>query len=194
MFSNINYNDYFVDGAQGVLGAINSTDATDLTMLQTATGQDANSVSVDPLFTSPTDLHLTAASPVQNIGTPIPGIFNDFDDNLRSATTPDLGADELVAPSAASVSLGGRILTADGRGIRNVLVTLTESNGTSRTVISGPFGNYRFTNVAPGQAVIISAKGKRYVFEDPTRVIQVNEELTEINFVSVQLPVTKDDQ
>jgi hypothetical protein len=107
---------------------------------------------------------------------------------------PDIGADEFIAPSSASVSLGGRILTADGRGIRNVLVTLTETDGTSRTVISGPFGNYRFANVASGQAVIISAKGKRYVFEDPTRVIQVNEELTEINFVSVQLPVTKDDQ
>ena len=34
----------------------------------------------------------------------------------------------------ASVSLSGRVLTAAGRGLRNAQVTLTEADGSTRTI------------------------------------------------------------
>ena len=50
------------------------------------------------------DLHIqTTALPVVNAGTPIAGIAQDFDGDARNATTPEIGADELVDPNTAPV-------------------------------------------------------------------------------------------
>ena len=53
-------------------------------------------------FISADDLHITCGSAVDNAGVPIAGITTDIDGNMRSATTPDLGADETQAPTAVS--------------------------------------------------------------------------------------------
>ena len=62
---------------------------------QTAISGDAASQFVDPLFVSPTDLHIQASSPASNAGVPIAGVTVDFDGETRSPTTPEIGADEL---------------------------------------------------------------------------------------------------
>ena len=99
---NSNYNDFYTSGANagyfrtGGLAAT-ATDYPNLAAFRAATGSDANSLEVDPMFVDPTsDLHLQATSPVQNVGTPIPAVTVDFDGETRSATTPDIGADEIV--------------------------------------------------------------------------------------------------
>ncbi|MDL1949233.1 DUF11 domain-containing protein, partial [Acidobacteria bacterium ACD] len=94
IFSTIDYNDYF---AQNV-GFLTSARAT-LAAWQTATGQDANSQAVDPLFvtaTAPADLHLQGGSPMIATGTPIAAVTDDIDGDARDAATPDIGADEWV--------------------------------------------------------------------------------------------------
>ncbi len=53
-------------------------------------------------FIAADDLHITCGSAVDNAGVPIAGITTDIDGNMRSATTPDLGADETQAPTAVS--------------------------------------------------------------------------------------------
>jgi hypothetical protein len=52
-------------------------------------------------------------------------------------------------PDAASPALeiSGRVLTPDGRGLRNVVVTLTGSNGVERTVTISSFGYYHFDSL-----------------------------------------------
>ena len=45
------------------------------------------------------------------------------------------------------MSIGGRVLTDSGAGIRNVIVTLTDSRGAFRTTSTGTFGMYRFEAV-----------------------------------------------
>ncbi|GIU81828.1 MAG: hypothetical protein KatS3mg006_0892 [Pyrinomonadaceae bacterium] len=389
IFSNINYNDYFVSGTQGLaLGVVNNITVANLSALQAATGQDANSISANPLFLSDNDLHLQVpASPVLNAGISISGITNDFDTDPRpSGAGVEIGADEVVQSSggliaggnyynvlastgdslggnvtvrgyltvnglpnlngqtltlgcqatvygvdsnnylvgnndgriarqicstgsytfpiglngyspvdvnvttlttnpstlsvlvinghmpglnpaislnrrwyldltgnmtadltfnyvdadvngnesdyriyritlpnptpmlmcstpcvntatnqltitninqfslwsggqsqivtAASVTLMGRVMTADGRGIRNALVTMIESNGNVRTVVTGPFGYYRFTDVEAGQTVILMVTSKRFTFDQPTQVVTVTEEMKEVNFVA----------
>ena len=89
-----------------------------------------------------------------------------------------------LSPTAAAVTIGGRVMTADGRGIRNVRVSLIEQNGTSRTVLSSAFGYYRFPDVTAGQTVILSASGKRFNFDNPTQILSVNDEMEEINFTA----------
>jgi hypothetical protein len=94
IYSNINYNDYYVSGTgTPVLGFLTS-DRTTLAAWQSATLQDANSQAVNPLFVSATDLHLQGTSPLLGMGTLISGIDNDVDNDLRDSA-PDIGADEI---------------------------------------------------------------------------------------------------
>ena len=51
---------------------------------------------------SATDPHLSCTSPAADKGTPIAAITNDIDGQPRSATTPDIGADEITSPTAVS--------------------------------------------------------------------------------------------
>jgi hypothetical protein len=63
--------------------------------LQTATAQDGNAQNITPAFTSATDLHITDGA-LDNLGTPIATVTDDFNCEARSATTPDMGADEFT--------------------------------------------------------------------------------------------------
>lgn len=101
---NSNYNDYFsTGGAQdggfrtGSLGIATGTDYVTISNWATAVSDEANSIEVLPVFVSPTDLHLNTGSNtgIDNLGTPIATVTNDFDCGARSATTPDMGADEI---------------------------------------------------------------------------------------------------
>lgn len=85
------------------------------------------------------------------------------------------------APTAAGVSVSGRVLTNDGRGLRNAVVILTDSNGLNRTTLTGTFGFYRFNGISVGQTVVISIKSKLYQFQP--LVVSVNENLSDVNFV-----------
>ena len=105
----VNNNLYFVSGPGGVLGIFGSI-RTNLTDLQAATGQDASSTVADPLFINPTgnatavDLHIQTASPASNAGVFIATVTNDFDGDLRSDVTPDIGADEIGVPNHRPVA------------------------------------------------------------------------------------------
>ncbi|MGC2236158.1 MAG: beta-propeller fold lactonase family protein [Pyrinomonadaceae bacterium] len=85
-----------------------------------------------------------------------------------------------LAPTAASVPVSGRVVTAKGQGIAKVTVTLTDSEGNVRIALTNPFGYYRFDNVSVGETYIISAASKRYSFAPA--VINVSDELSEVNF------------
>jgi hypothetical protein len=111
-FTDINYNDYYVAGTPGVLGYLGADQPT-LAAWRIATGKDVNSISADPLFTNPTNLHIptTVNSPVNRAATPIGGITNDIDNDTRNASRPDIGADEYT-PNAP----GTPILTNPANG------------------------------------------------------------------------------
>lgn len=90
---------------------------------------------------------------------------------------------EKLQPTAASVTLSGRVMNGR-RGIGGARVTLTDANGETRAAITSPFGYYRFENVPAGTYYIVSAYGKRYSFSNPTQVVFVNEEMTDVNFTA----------
>ena len=106
-FTNINYNDYYISGTQGVLGYLTS-DRTNIADIQTGFGQNANSLTVTPVFTSATDLHLVTTSNdgLNNFGTHIAAVTTDYDGTTRDAVTPDMGADEFTPPTCAG-AIGG---------------------------------------------------------------------------------------
>lgn len=89
---------------------------------------------------------------------------------------------EQFAPTAASVTVGGRVTTADGRGISRARVALTGANGETRQTITNSFGYYRFDEVQAGETFVFFISHKRYQFAP--QVLTVNEEFTELNFTS----------
>lgn len=108
-------------------------------------------------------------------------VFNE--DGTQSVTAN--GQVTVLAPTTADVSVSGRAVNAKGQGIANVLVTLTDATGNSRTVKTGTFGYYRFNDIPAGADYTITVAAKKYSFENPTRVISVTDELTEVDFIAL---------
>ena len=103
------------------------------------------------------------------------------------ALTNDISGMDFTAfaPTAASVSVAGRVLTAGGYGIGKARVSIAATDGNTRTVLTNPFGYYRFDNVEAGRIYIISVETKRYQFEVPVRTVNVVDELIDVNFVAL---------
>lgn len=106
-FSSINYNNYFVSGVPGVLGYL-SSDRIDIAGIQAGFGSNTNSQNIQPFFVSATDIHLDVNNNaiLDNLGTFIASVTTDYDVELRSTTTPDIGADEFTTPNCSG-SNGG---------------------------------------------------------------------------------------
>ena len=58
----------------------------------------------------------------------------------------DWTAGEALAQTSANVAVGGRVVNADGRGVMNALVTMSDSNGNTFHTRTNPFGYYRLKN------------------------------------------------
>jgi hypothetical protein len=98
------------------------------------------------------------------------------------ATNPTNGQVMIVGATAASVSIGGRILSADGQPIGKARVLLAEPSGNVRVTLSSPLGYYHFDDVAAGQNYAVSVSSKTHVFEP--RVLAVADEITDLDFVA----------
>ena len=90
------YNDLYVNSTlpNSYIGHFNSNYRT-LSAWQN-TGKDLHSYSELPEFIAPDDLHINTLIPtyLESGGTPVTGIYFDFDGEARNLTTPDIGADE----------------------------------------------------------------------------------------------------
>jgi len=88
----------------------------------------------------------------------------------------------LGIPSAAEVDVGGRVMTADGSGIRGAIVTLTSLDGIVRTTVSSSLGYFRFTGVMSGETYVVGVASKRYVIAPRTVVIA--DELNDLDLIA----------
>lgn len=130
-FTNLDNNDYFASGPAAVLGFIGGSDQTTITAWRTATGQDNASIVANPQFASATDLHITRTSPgvlspVENAGVTLAGITTDYEGDTRDASTPEIGADELI-----SFQLSSATYSIAENGAPSVTITVTRSGGSS---------------------------------------------------------------
>lgn len=87
--------------------------------------------------------------------------------------------------TAARVSLGGRVLTANGRGIRGAAITI-EGGGLAvpKRSVTGSAGFYNFEGLEAGQTYIVSIRAKRYVFQTPSLIVNLDDDLTSADFVA----------
>lgn len=93
----IDYNDYYVSGANGVLGYIGG-DKTTLALIQAATGQDSHSLNLDPSFSLPGGTSAINYYPSAAVlGVSGTGVLVDYFDAARSGS-PRMGAIENNTP------------------------------------------------------------------------------------------------
>ncbi len=136
-FTSIDYNDYYVSGAQAVLGFL-ASDRTNLAGIQTGFGGNVNSLNVDPQYNSNTALLPILAAPVIGAGTPIGSVSTDYLGNARSVTAPSIGAYENggdgAAPTITYTALANRQVTADSTLYATIQDLGTGAVGTDTTV------------------------------------------------------------
>ena len=70
----------------------------------------------------------------------------------------------LAAPTAARVIVSGQTITSDGRGVKNVVVTLTDGSGQVRSTRTNAFGYFAFEGVLPGSSYVVQASARHYLF------------------------------
>lgn len=90
------------------------------------------------------------------------------------------GGNVMIGFSVAGVEVSGRVLTADGRGLRNAVVSITDARGVTQTATTGSFGHYRFEDVEAGRTCVIGVQSKRYSFA--SRILNIVDSLTGVDF------------
>ena len=85
-------------------------------------------------------------------------------------------------PTAAGVSISGRIKTPSGGGLTNASVSITDMAGNISTARTGSFGYYKFEDVPAGGTYVIAVTSKRFSFTP--RIVTIGESVTDIDFVA----------
>lgn len=140
-----NNNDLFTSGTS--FGYWDGNEAIAFSDWKVATKLDANSISVDPLFHSPTDLHV-CSSALDGTGALLSTVTRDFDGENRNSSTPDIGADEFTFnPYVLNLGddftfCGSEILNA---GSLSGATYLWSSGATTQSITVSANGTYSVT-------------------------------------------------
>ena len=144
----------------------------------TVVGTPTNAVVMIPPFAPGTTAPVVVTFFVPNPSMPV-----DF--TLRAASTFHAVFIRARCGSANSpAAVSGRVLTPDGRGLRNAKVVITGPDGSSRAVTTGSFGNYSFDDVEFGRNYVIGVVSSKYTFA--SRVLPVFAPLMDVDFVGNQ--------
>ncbi len=103
----------------------------------------------------------------------------------QGACIDDVTVTASATTTAADVSIGGRVRTADGRGIGRVTVVLSGSLAEPMVALTNPFGYYRFDGVPSGESYVLSVRSKVHRFETSSIFINVGDEMTDLDFIAV---------
>lgn len=91
-----------------------------------------------------------------------------------------------LSPTAASVVVGGRVSTANGRGIGKAQIVMIDVNGNARYATTNPFGFYRFAEVSSGATYVLQIRHKTERFANQSIIMNITEEATNVNFVALE--------
>ena len=88
----------------------------------------------------------------------------------------------MPGPTAANVTVSGRVLSPSGRGIPLAMVHVTDQSGNIRTARTNQFGYYRIEDIGVGETLIFNVYAKSYQFT--TRVVNVTDSITDLHFIA----------
>jgi len=108
--------------------------------------------------------------------------------NTASTTSPvsafsDWTLLPALAPTAANVTVSGRVFAAEGSPLRGARVTINDGAGHMLTAITNSFGYYSFASVPAGTSYLLSSSAKGYTFTP--RVVTVNDQLADLDITAL---------
>lgn len=125
----LNYNDYFVDGIGPKIGYFGGADQVTLANWQAATSQDANTINIDPVFTSANYL-VPTSSYMNHSGTYLPSVPTDIL-GINRTNPPDAGAYEF--------SVNPVVVTTSATNISPIIATLNGTINAANNIVSSFF-------------------------------------------------------
>jgi len=92
---------------------------------------------------------------------------------------------EFLPSTAAQASISGRVMTANGLGIRNARVVIT-GNSLNEPIVAttGSFGYFTFDGLQTGQTYVVTINSQRYTFSTPSRVISLVDNVVDFDFIA----------
>lgn len=122
------------------------------------------------------------------------GIVADFFDaslGLGGFSIHNYGASYLsgdalwpAGPTAAPASIAGRVMTANGGGIRGVVVMVQGMDGVTRSVTTNTFGHYRIEGLTAGESYVVSVSSRRYSFPNGTQFVNLDDNVSGLDFTA----------
>lgn len=92
---------------------------------------------------------------------------------------------ENQTPVAANASIAGRVTTSGGNGIRNAVVEISGGDLPAPIMVqTGSFGYYQFDGLVVGRTYVVTVVSKRFTFANSTRVIGLQSDITDFDFVA----------
>lgn len=161
-------------GTYTAVAALNFTTPTNSAM---AAALDGNAAANRTVITQTITVNIPVGQEIMLRWTDINDAGND-----HGVSIDDLSVTPQATVSAAGVTIGGRVLTADGRALGKTQITLTDSQGNTRTTVSSSFGFYSFEEVEAGQTYTLNAASKQYQFDAKT--ISVNDPIADLDFTA----------
>ncbi|MGB5014566.1 MAG: cohesin domain-containing protein, partial [Pyrinomonadaceae bacterium] len=86
--------------------------------------------------------------------------------------------------NAERPSIKGRILTTDGSGVLNAIVTLTSTTGKIQSMRSGEGGAFEFTRVVAGETYTLTIQSKRFRYQP--RTVSMSGNAVELDVIAEQ--------
>lgn len=83
-------------------------------------------------------------------------------------------------PTAAPVSVSGRVFSPSGLPLRNARVVLNEADGSYRSAYTSSLGYFQFEGVESGQTVTVEVVSKRFVYN--AQVVSLIDNVAELDF------------
>lgn len=108
--------------------------------------------------------------------------------NLDTAS-PNKLLYSLLIPTAANVSIEGRVQDPNGYAIRKALITATNARtGESKTAYSSVFGAFQIEDLEIGDLYVVSVRHGRVRFNNPSMSLVLLDNVTDIVFTSSSRP------
>lgn len=91
-----------------------------------------------------------------------------------------------LAPTAAPVSLSGKVRDAAGRGLPGAMVILSDPEGNVAGAVTSSFGNFRFEGLPAGGFYILSVSAKGTSFKEPVIFVNAFENIDGLEFIAIE--------
>lgn len=102
--------------------------------------------------------------------------------NLPNMLFNGLNLSYSLRPTAGTVSVGGRVTQTNGNAISNAVISLSDTEGNIWTETTDSNGHYNFADLSAGKTYIVTVKSKHFSFVQSSQILNVNDDLTDIDF------------